>query len=160
VPAITNRLPPWRAVGEVALCDGNVHHHHHYCLRMNPGEDTRDDVGAEEHVRPSPVSGFLSPPVCAVSAFTLAVVALLGQNVVSIGVGSVLESRFSQGGDAFYVAWGVAGAIQVALVWLLARRGIEGADGWEALLGRAAVLLSFVALAAGALVVLGGVLND
>jgi hypothetical protein len=97
--------------------------------------------------------------VCAVSAFTLAVVMLFGQNVVSVGVGSLFESQFRQGADAFYVGWGVAIAIQVALVGLLARRAIEARDGWEALIGRAAVVLSFVALAAGALTVLGGVLN-
>jgi hypothetical protein len=126
---------------------------------MNPGDDTRDDVGADEHARRPLGSEFLSPPVCAVSAFTLAVVMLFGQNVVSVGVGSIFESRFRQGADAFYVGWGVAIAIQVALVGLLARRAIEARDGWEALIGRAAVVLSFVALAAGALTVLGGVLN-
>ena len=46
------------------------------------------------------------------------------------------------------------------LVWLLARRTLESTEGWEALLGRAAVVLAFVALAAGALVVLGGLLNQ
>jgi hypothetical protein len=127
---------------------------------MNPGDDTRQDFDADQGVRRSRVSEFLSPPVCAVSAFTLAVVALFGQNVVSVGVGSVFESTFRQSGDAFYVSWAIATVVQVALVWLLARRSIEGTDGWEALLGRAAVVLSFVALAAGALVALGGVLND
>jgi hypothetical protein len=70
-----------------------------------------------------------------------------------------LESRFTQSGDAFFVAWGLAVAIQVALVWLLAKKSLELHGGWEALLGRAAILLSFVALAAGVLVVLGGLLN-
>ncbi len=125
---------------------------------MEHGEDTREGFGQDEQERDS-TSGFLSPAVCAVSAFTLAVVALLGQNAVSIGVGTVLESRFTQSGDAFFVAWGLAAAIQVALVWLLARRSLELHGGWEALLGRAAIVLSVVALGAGVLVVLGGLLN-
>ena len=137
----------------------------HPAFRLNrlpamDAEDARQDLDADEEMGRSSVSGYLSPPVSAVAAFTLAVVALLGQNAISVGVGSVLESTFSQGGDAFYVGWGLAAGIQVALVWLLARRSLDNTAGWEALLARAAVVLSFVALAAGALVVLGGILND
>src|SRR4051812_18438829 len=116
-----------------------------------------DGLGVDEHERAS-TSGFLSPAVCAVAAFMLAVAALLGQNAVSVGVGAVLESEFAQGKDAFYVGWGLAVAIQVGLVWLLARRSMQAPGGWESVLGRAAVVLSFVALAGGVLVVLGGLL--
>jgi hypothetical protein len=122
-------------------------------------DSLRDEVGEHEQPGESSVSAFLSPPVCAVTAFTLAVVALLGQNAVSIGVAGVLEPRLSEGANAYYLGWGVAVAVQVAVVWLLARRAVAGGAGWEALLGRAAVVLSVVALLSGALVVLGGLLS-
>jgi bacteriorhodopsin len=125
---------------------------------MHHGEGMGDGLGVDKHERAS-TAGFLSPAVSAVAAFTLAVAALLGQNAVSVGVGSVLESEFAQGKDAFYVGWGLAVAIQVGLVWLLARRSMEAPGGWESVLGRAAFVLSFVALAAGVLVVVGGLLS-
>ena len=118
-----------------------------------------DELDAREHERRSAASAYLTPEVCAISAFTLAVVALFGQNAVSIGVGSLLESRTGPAGNAFHVGWALAVCLQVGLVLLLARRSAARPDGWPALLGRAAVVLSFVALAAGALVLLGGLLH-
>src|SRR3712207_2113739 len=61
--------------------------------------------------------------------------------------------------DTARLGWGLAVAIQVGLVWLLARRSMQALGGWESGLGRPAVVLSFVALAGGVLVVLGGLLS-
>ncbi|HET7351236.1 MAG TPA: hypothetical protein VFJ28_09870 [Marmoricola sp.] len=123
---------------------------------MDDDGATRDDLGgAQAH---SPVAEYLTPPVCAVAAFTLAVAALLGQNVMSMAVGTLLERTLNESGNGFALGWGVAVAVQVGLVWLLARRSIVGTHGWVPLIGRAAIVLSLVALVAGALVVLSSVL--
>ena len=79
---------------------------------MDGQDATRRRVDPDNGEDRSPISRYLSPQVSAVAAFTLAVVALLGQNAVSVGVGSVLESTFSQGVDAFNVGWGLAAAIR------------------------------------------------
>lgn len=101
-------------------------------------------------------SNFLTPAVCAVAAFTLAVVSLLGQNALAIGVGSVSEAIFDDARVTYYAGWGVAIAGQVGLVLLLARRTFDAAGRWEATLGRAAVLVSGVTLVAAVLLIIGG----
>ena len=51
------------------------------------------------------VSNFFTPPVCAIAALTLAIVALLDQNTVTVGFAAVLEEQVS--GTGFFVsgAW-------------------------------------------------------
>lgn len=121
-----------------------------------------DDLTTGADRRPgAPASAsFFTPPVCAVAAFTLAVVALLGQNVVTLGISTVFASGFGPGEDAFYLGWGVATALQVTVVLLLARRTFGLVDRWEATLGRAAVIVSAVAIVAAVLVVAGTLLTD
>ena len=106
-------------------------------------------------------SGFFSPSVCAVAAFTLAVVALLGQNVVTIGISTLLGPDFGSGGTYAlpYVPFGIATAVQVGVVLLLARPTLHAADRWEGILGRAAVLVAGVALLAAVLVIVGGMVH-
>ena len=106
---------------------------------------------------PWAVSTFLTPPVCGVAAFTLAVLALLDQNAVTIGFAALAEQQVS-GPAGFYVLRGVATAAQVGVVLVLAGRSFAAA-GREALLGRAAVLVAGVALVAAVLAVVGGVLR-
>lgn len=106
-------------------------------------------------------SNFLSPAVCAVTAFTLAVVALLGQNLVTVGIGVLLGPNVgSSGQSGFYFAWGLAAAVQVGIALLLARRSFDAAGRWEAVLGRAAVLVSGIALVAAVLAVIGALIHD
>ena len=105
-------------------------------------------------------SGFFSPSVCAVAAFTVAVVALLGQNAVTIGISTVLGPNFGSGGASpFYVPFGIATAVQVGVVLLLARPTLHAVGRWEGILGRSAVLVAGVALVAAALVIVGGLLH-
>lgn len=101
------------------------------------------------------VSNFLTPPVCAIAAFTLAIAALLDQNAVTVGFVSVLESNVGSPAG-FYVVRGLATVVQVGVVVLLARRTFAAPGTREATLGRAAMLISGVALAAGVLAVMGG----
>jgi hypothetical protein len=105
-------------------------------------------------------SSLFSTAACAVAAFTFAVAALLGQNGVTVGISTMFESGIGLGGDAFYVSWGVATAVQVVVVLLLARRALVATGRWEATLARGAVLVAGVALLAAALVVVGGMLNE
>ena len=105
-------------------------------------------------------SAIFSPPVCAVTAFTLAVVALMGQNIVTVAVATVLDGPIGSSGPRFYIEFGVATVLQVGLVFLLARRSLTGTGRWEPVLGRAALLVSGLALVAAALLIVGGVLED
>lgn len=118
-------------------------------------------TGGEQHQRGgwAPAS-FLSPRVCAVTAFTLAVVALLGQNVVSLATSSVLEFGLGEGNLAFYFGWGLATAIQAVIVVLLARRTFDSPGQWEEPLGRAAVLIAGLAFVAAMLAVVAGMVNE
>ena len=111
----------------------------------------------------SGVAGFLTPAAGAIAAFTVAATSLMGQNVISAAVGSLLGAGvFFGGGDqtAFYVAWAVAILVQVGLTLLLARPALATRTGWETQLARAAVLTSVVAAVAGLLLLIGGVLQD
>jgi hypothetical protein len=123
-------------------------------------EDVVVEGEHHEHGR-SKVAGLFSPQVCAVTAFTLAVAALLGQNVVSLATSTVLEFGLDMGSDgAFYFGWGLATAVQAAVVVLLARRTFDLTDGWEAILGRAAILVAGLALVAAAIVVVAGLVHQ
>jgi hypothetical protein len=103
---------------------------------------------------------FLSSQVCAVTAFALAVAALLGQNLVSLAASAVLELGLGQGNRAFYLGWGLATAIQAVIVVILARRTFGSTGRWEEPLGRAAVLLAGLAFVAALVVVIAGVFNE
>jgi hypothetical protein len=129
------------------------------------GEAMSDDVTFDDEQHETSAwtaSNFFSPPVCAVAAFTLAVVALLGQNLVGVGISTLLGPNFGPDGGsaAYYIGWGVATAVQFGIVLLLARRSFDATGHWEAVLGRAAVLISGIALVAAVLLVVGGVLHD
>ena len=101
------------------------------------------------------VSNFFTPPVCAIAALTLAIAALLDQSAVTVGFAAVFEGNMGSPAG-FYVLRGSATAVQVALVLLLARRSFGAASTLVATLGRAAVLISGIALAAAVLAIVGG----
>jgi hypothetical protein len=67
------------------------------------------------------VSNFLTPPVCAIAALTLAIAALLDQDAVPVGFAAVLEEEVARPAG-FYVVRGLVTVLQVAVVLLLARR--------------------------------------
>jgi hypothetical protein len=122
-------------------------------------DDVTFDDQNQASARTASASAFFSPSVCSVTAFTLAVVALLGQNVVTVGVATVLDGSVGASGARFYIDFGVATVLQLGIVFLLARRTL-GSGGWESTLGRAALLVSGVALVAAALMIAGGVLEE
>ena len=71
-------------------------------------------------------SSFFTPPVCAIAALALAVVALLDQNAVTVGFAALFESNVGSPAG-FYVLRGLATAVQVGVVLLLARRSFAAA---------------------------------
>jgi hypothetical protein len=118
-------------------------------------------IEGEQHERGGwAAASFFTPRVCAVTAFTLAVVALTGQNVVSLATSSLLEFGLGEGNLAFYFGWGLATAIQAAIVVFLARRTFESTGRWEEPLGRAAVLIVGLALVAAMLAAIAGAINE
>jgi hypothetical protein len=101
------------------------------------------------------VSNFLTPPVCAIAALTLAIAALLDQNAVPVGFAAVLEEEVARPAG-FYVVRGLVTVLQVAVVLLLARRSFAAASSLVVTLARAAVLISGIALVPAVLAILGG----
>jgi hypothetical protein len=101
---------------------------------------------------------YLTAPASAVVAFVLAVLALMGQNSLSLAVGAFAEPASSGGLVGFYIGFGLALIVQVVLAFVLARRALAGGDGgpaWAPTLARAAVVLAALALVAGVLALLG-----
>ena len=101
------------------------------------------------------VSNFFTPPVCAIAALTLAIAALLDQNAVPVGFAAVLEEEVARPAG-FYVVRGLVTVLQVVVVLLLARRSFAAASSLVVTLGRAAVLISGIALVPAVLAILGG----
>ena len=121
------------------------------------------DLGPDRTPEPEPSvrepSGFLTPAVSAITAFTLAVTALMGQNIITVGVSTVLGPGFGRTGPSVsYVAWGVGTVLQVGLVVLFAWRATR-LHTWEGTLARAAVVVAAVAVVASVLVFVGGLLD-
>jgi hypothetical protein len=103
---------------------------------------------------------YLTAPVSAVVAFVVAVLALTGQNALTIAVGAFTEPATSGGVAGFYVGFGLALLVQVGLAFFLARRALTGGDlgsAWAPVLARAAVVLAALSLVAGALTLVGGI---
>ena len=113
----------------------------------------------DEGIREQP--SFLSPAVCAVAAFALAVTALLAQNVLTIGIQVLLRPQLSSedGITSYYVVLGVAAMAQALLAVPLGLRGFRAEARWEANLGRAAVLLAVVPLLSGAATIVGAIVH-
>lgn len=104
------------------------------------------------------LTDLLSPAVCAVAAFALAAASLLGQNAITIGIGALLDSVWSEQGPTGYYAYaGVATLAQLGGVLLLARRAFDAPDPWQRLLGRAAVLVAGIAATGGLLAIVGAI---
>jgi hypothetical protein len=88
------------------------------------------------------VDRYLTTPVSALVAFVLAVLALMGQNALSVA--------------------GLALLVQVGLAVVLARRALadDAAAGWVPTLARAAVVLAALALVAGVLALIGTAVSN
>lgn len=105
---------------------------------------------------------YLTTQVSALVAFVLAVLALMGQNALTVAVGAFTQPAASSL-IGFYVSFGLALLVQVVLAVVLARRALaadDGAAGWVPTLARAAVVLAALALVAGAVALVGATFTN
>ena len=107
------------------------------------------------------VDRYLTTPVSALVAFVLAVLALMGQNALSVAVGAFAQRSVS-GLTGFFLGFGLALLVQVGLAVVLARRALadDAAAGWVPTLARAAVVLAALALVAGVLALIGTAVSN
>jgi hypothetical protein len=103
-----------------------------------------------------------TPTSSALAAFAIAFLTLDGQNLLLVGIQSVLGEGIMSSNQpgGFYLAWGLAALVPLLVVALLARITLgAGPRGWEAHLARAAVLVAAVAAVGAVLTALGGILH-
>jgi hypothetical protein len=108
-------------------------------------------------------AALLTPASAAVAALAVAATTLSGQNLLLVGVQSLLGQGFGSGSSpaGYYVVWGISALVPLALVVLLARVALRASSsGWESVLARAAMLLAAATAAGAILTALGGVLHD
>ncbi|MGZ5416799.1 MAG: hypothetical protein ACXWDI_06445 [Nocardioides sp.] len=109
------------------------------------------------------LTSLLTPAASAVAAFAVAATSLSGQNLLLIGVQSLLGQGFGSGGSpaGYYTVWGVAALVPLLLVVLLARVALRAtSSGWESTLARASMLLAAAGAVGAVLTALGGILHD
>lgn len=102
--------------------------------------------------------GLLSPGPSAVVAFTLAVLVLMGNNLMVQATQALLGELFATSYDLgpFFASWAIGALVPAVASILLARRAITvGAAGWELVLGRAALALAVVAVVYTLVMLLG-----
>jgi hypothetical protein len=105
--------------------------------------------------------GMLDPTTRAVAGLALAVVGLMGQNVVQVGVQLLLVGAGSGDPKRYFVASAVGALLPLVLALWLAWGPARGAvAGWSTYVARAAVVVALVGAAGAALMVLGGLLSD
>ena len=123
-----------------------------------------DDYAEAGHVQAwwQPTA-LLTPAASAVAAFAVAATSLSGQNLLLVGIQSLLGQGFGSGSSpaGYYTVWGVAALVPVVVAVLLAQLTLRATrTGWESTLARSAVVLAVVAATGAVLTLLGGVLHD
>ncbi len=107
-----------------------------------------------------PVTAGMPPAASAIAGFTVAALAVLGQNAVTAGVISLLgPNLFADSQTGYELVWGLAVLLQAAVAWFLVRPALSVGTGWVSGLARAGVAVSVVAAAAGVLLVIGALLT-
>jgi hypothetical protein len=122
-----------------------------------------DHAGAGEIQAWWQPASLLTPASAAVAAFAVAATTLSGQNLVLVGVQSLLGQGFGSGSspEGYYVVWGISALVPLLLVALLAGIALRAtSSGWEATLARASMLLAAAAGVGAVLTALGGILHD
>jgi hypothetical protein len=105
----------------------------------------------------------LTPTAAAVAAFAIAFLTLDGQNLLMVGVQSLLGQGFGSSTTpaGYSLTWGLAALVPLLLVLALARVTLSALrTGWQAHLARAAVVVAAVAAVGAVLTALGGLLHD
>ena len=103
----------------------------------------------------------LDPTSRAVAGLALAVVGLMGQNVVQVGVQLLLVGAGSGDPTRYFVASAVGALLPLVLALWLAWGPARGpVTGWPTYVARAAVVVAIVGVAGAGLMVLGGLMSD
>ena len=104
----------------------------------------------------------LTPASSAVAAFAVAATSLSGQNLMLVGIQSLLgQGMTNSSPGGYYTTWGIAALVPLLLVVALARVTLRATTaGWESHLARASMIVAAVASVGAVLTVLGGILND
>lgn len=115
----------------------------------------------EPHATPSAGPTMLDPTTRAVAGLVLAVVGLMGQNVVQVGVQLLLVGGSGSGSPTRYFVASAVGALlplvlALGLAWGPARGAVTG---WSTYAARAAVVVALVGVAGAVLMIVGGVLS-
>lgn len=120
-------------------------------------EPTPDLAGDAVAARPT----LLDPTTRAAAGLALAVVGLMGQNVVQVGTQVLLVGGSGSGGPTrYFVASAVGALLPLALALGLAWGPARGpVTGWSTYAARAAVVVALVGVAGAVLMVLGGLLS-
>ena len=123
------------------------------------GDVPADEPGGGAWWQPA---ALLTPASAAVAAFAVAATSLSGQNLLLVGVQSLLGQGIgSNSPSGYYTTWGIAALVPLLLVALLARVVLRAtSSGWESTLARASMLLAAAVAAGAVLTALGGVLHD
>jgi hypothetical protein len=103
----------------------------------------------------------LDPTTRAVAGLVLAVVGLMGQNLVQVGTQVLLVGGGGSGSPTrYFVASAVGALIPLVLALWLAWAPARGAvGGWSTYVARAAVVVALAGVAGAALMLVGGVLS-
>ena len=120
------------------------------------------------HQRAEPgrqLTGLFTPPVCAIAAFTIAAISLMGQNLLLVGVQAVLGQGFQRMSmpdqQTYYLVWGVSALVPIAVAGALALMALRGSTAdWQAYLARAALIVAGVAAVGAVLTALGGLVHS
>ncbi len=100
----------------------------------------------------------LGPGPCAVIAFVLAVLVLMGSNLMTNATLTFFGQYFASSLDwAYALSMALAALVPALASGYLARRAITsvGATGWELMLGRAALVLAVIGFAYALLLTVG-----
>ena len=108
----------------------------------------------------TPAPTLLDPTTRAVAGLALAVIGLMGQNLVQVGTQVLLIGGGSGDPTRYFVASAVGALVPVALALWLAWGPARGAvTGWSTSVARAAVVVALVGVAGAVLMIVGGLLS-
>lgn len=124
------------------------------------GHELTEDPTATPWWHPA---SLLTPTAAAFAASAIAFLTLDGQNLLMVGVQSLLGQGFGSSTTpaGYTLSWGLAALVPLVVVLALARMTLSALrTGWQAHLARAAVVVAAVAAVGALLTALGGLLHD
>jgi hypothetical protein len=141
----------WEGVGTIEHGEGTT---------MSGSEQLDGGWPATTSTAGTTSGSLLTPGTCSVVALVLAVLVLMGNNLMVTGSQAIVGNVFASASDlrSYLVTTGIATLVPVALSLVLARRALSGVgvSATEATLARAAMVLALVAAVYSVLTLIGG----